>query len=79
MHAQTTPCAAGRRHSQSCSNCSSNALALGGDCGLACPSGDLGALAALPLALRSMPEYVFLAFLAADISQQVGGGTAWED
>ncbi|GIL95431.1 hypothetical protein Vretimale_1456 [Volvox reticuliferus] len=53
---------------QPCNNCTSDQFEIGGSCALACPSADMSALNLLPH-LRAR-HFLFLAFLAHDISQQ---------
>ncbi|KAG2436216.1 hypothetical protein HXX76_006528 [Chlamydomonas incerta] len=53
---------------QRCDTCTSNAYELGGSCSVPCASGDMGGLRALPHLTAT--QYLFLSFLANEISQQ---------
>ncbi|KAG2452836.1 hypothetical protein HYH02_002182 [Chlamydomonas schloesseri] len=53
---------------QRCDTCTSNAYELGGSCSAACASGDMGGLRGLPHITAQ--QYLFLSFLANEVSQQ---------
>ncbi|GIL43796.1 hypothetical protein Vafri_1407 [Volvox africanus] len=53
---------------QPCDQCTSDQFEVGGSCVVSCPSADMSALALMPHI--KMEHFLFLAFLAHDISQQ---------
>lgn len=59
---------------QRCDACREDRFEMYGSCSTVCPTADMSGLAALPRLTAN--DYLYLSFLALDISQQVRGHTA---